>query len=100
MPNREELDLFRRLEYRLAELTRALGNTKIVEYVEFLNNRRKMFYNNFLAGMARGLGMAVGFTILGAIFIYLLKWIVLLNLPLISDFIADLIQLVQDSLRK
>ena len=45
-------------------------------------------------------GMAVGFTILGAVLLALLKQIVLLNLPLISDFIADLIQLVNESLKK
>ena len=33
-------------------------NIKIREYVEFLNNRQLSF---LLAGMARGLGMAVGF---------------------------------------
>ena len=71
-----------------------------MEYVEFLNNKRRMLYTNFLAGIARGLGMAVGFTILGAILVYLLKQVVFLNLPLISDFIANIVQLVNESLKK
>ena len=42
----------------------------------------------------QGLGMAVGFTLLGALVIYLLQRLVLLKLPLISDFIAQLVRLV------
>ena len=45
-------------------------------------------------GPGRGLGMAVGFTLLGALVIYLLQRLVLLKLPLISDFIAQLVRLV------
>ena len=73
---------------------------EIAEYVEYINDTRKMLTTNFLAGIARGLGMAVGFTILGALLIYFLRQLVLLNLPLIGDFIANLVELVNDSLRK
>ncbi|HHX96733.1 MAG TPA: hypothetical protein GX687_04640 [Clostridia bacterium] len=93
-------DVLTDVEKHLQKMVTALENIKIREYVEFLNNRQHLFLSNFLAGMARGLGMAVGFTILGAVLLALLKQIVLLNLPLISDFIADLIQLVNESLKK
>jgi hypothetical protein len=100
MQNKEEREVLKSLAYNLEKLTSALENIKIMEYVEFLNNKRRMLYTNFLAGLARGLGMAVGFTILGAILVYLLKQVVFLNLPLISDFIANIVQLVNESLKK
>ncbi|MDD2433394.1 MAG: DUF5665 domain-containing protein [Clostridia bacterium] len=100
MQNKEEREVLKSLAYNLEKLTSALENIKIMEYVEFLNNKRRMLYTNFLAGLARGLGMAVGFTILGAILVYLLKQVVFLNLPLISDFIAYIVQLVNESLKK
>ena len=100
MQNKEEREVLKSLAYNLEKLTSALENIKIMEYVEFLNNKRRMLYTNFLAGIARGLGMAVGFTILGAILVYLLKQVVFLNLPLISDFIANIVQLVNESLKK
>ncbi|MDD2432881.1 MAG: DUF5665 domain-containing protein [Clostridia bacterium] len=100
MQNKEDQDVLKSLEHNLEKLTSALENIKIMEYVEFLNNKRRMLYTNFLAGIARGLGMAVGFTILGAILVYLLKQVVFLNLPLISDFIANIVQLVNESLKK
>ena len=100
MQNKEEREVLKSLAYNLEKLTSALENIKIMEYVEFLNNKRRMLYTNFLAGIARGLGMEVGFTILGAILVYLLKQVVFLNLPLISDFIANIVQLVNESLKK
>jgi hypothetical protein len=43
---------------------------------------------NFLAGMARGLGFGIGFTLLGALFLYILQaigdWV-----PFIGQFVAD-----------
>lgn len=65
------------------------------EYVFIKDNLKKLVWYNFLMGVARGLGMAVGFTLLGALSIYILQKIVLLNLPGISRFIADIINLVQ-----
>jgi hypothetical protein len=100
MQNKVDRDVLKSLENKLEKLTLAVEKIKIAEYVEFLNNTRRMLVTNFLAGIARGLGMAVGFTILGALLIYLLKQVVLLNLPLISDFIADVVQLVNESLKK
>ena len=62
-------DLTRRIE----ELALAMEKMKIAEYIEYINNTRRMLAVNFMAGVARGLGMAVGFTILGALVIYMLQ---------------------------
>ncbi|HOO12903.1 MAG TPA: DUF5665 domain-containing protein, partial [Bacillota bacterium] len=59
---------------------------------------RRLLVLNFVAGLARGLGMAVGFSILGAVAILILRRLVVLNLPLIGDFIAELIKLVNRSM--
>jgi hypothetical protein len=65
------------------------------EYLDLVKDTRKLIRMNFVLGLARGLGMAIGFTILGALVFYLLTQIVVLNLPLISDFIAEIVKLVQ-----
>jgi len=88
------------LEARVDKLAEAVEKMKIAEYVEYLSNTRRMLTTNFLAGLARGLGMAVGFTILGAVVVYILRRLVLLNLPLIGDFIAHIVRLVDFSLQK
>jgi len=88
------------LERKVEQLALSMEKMKIAEYLEYINNTRKMLAVNFMAGVARGLGMAVGFTILGALVIYILQKLVLLNLPLIGDFIAHIVKLVNYSLEK
>jgi len=100
MQDKGEREILKTLENKVEKLSVAMEKIKIAEYVEYLNNTWRMLYTNFIAGIARGLGMAVGFTILGALLIYLLRQIVLLNLPLIGDLIAEIVQLVNDSLNR
>jgi hypothetical protein len=89
-----------RLEEKVQQLAVSMEKLKIAEYVEYLHDTRRLLITNFIAGLARGLGMAIGFTILGALVIYLLQKLVLLNLPLLGDFIAHLVKLVNYSLQK
>lgn len=58
----------------------------------------KLLWINFLIGVFRGVGMAVGFTVLGAVLIYILKKLVVLNIPLIGNFIAEIAKIVQQHL--
>jgi len=76
-----------------------LINTNVCEYQEFLEKPAKVLWINFIRGVASGLGMAIGFTILGAMVIYFLKSMVNLNLPLIGQYIAELVKIVQDNMR-
>lgn len=89
-----EMNVMERLEAKVDELAQAMEKMKIAEYVDYLHNTRKMLVMNLIAGIARGLGMAIGFTILGALVIILLRRLVLLNLPLIGNLIAELVRLV------
>jgi len=84
---------------RLDDLSRAMEKTGITEYVEMLHRPRRLFFINFGIGIARGFGMAIGFTLLAALVIYFLRQIILLNIPVIGKFIADLIEIVQRELR-
>lgn len=43
--------------------------------------------------------MAIGFTILAALVLWFMQRLVVLNLPLIGDFIADIVRLVQHELQ-
>ncbi|PKM81760.1 MAG: hypothetical protein CVU89_07990 [Firmicutes bacterium HGW-Firmicutes-14] len=87
------------LAKKIEELAVAMEKMKLAEYVELLNRPGRMFYINFFAGVARGLGMAVGFTILGALVVYTLQRLQVLNLPVIGEFIADIVKIVQNNLR-
>jgi len=86
------------LEKRIEQLANNLEKAKIHEYVDFVSNKKKLLYVNFLGGVARGFGMAIGFTILGALVIYFLRQLISWNIPLIGDFIAEIVKIVQERL--
>ncbi|MCF8010735.1 MAG: DUF5665 domain-containing protein [Clostridiales bacterium] len=83
------------LEKRLEQISQNMERMNLTEYIRLLESPWKLLYINFISGLARGLGIAVGFAILGAVVILLLQKIVKLNLPLISEFIANLVELVR-----
>ena len=84
----------RNLAEKVGELSQHLEKFNLAEYMNLLNNPRRFMMVNFLGGIFRGLGFAVGMTILAALVLYILQWLVLLNLPIIGDFIAELVRIV------
>ena len=79
-----EMELLKKIkEYNILELSEVLGNTK------------KLFVKNFFSGIIKGIGIGIGFSILSAILIYILQKIIRLNIPVISEYIADIIDIVQ-----
>lgn len=64
------------------------------EYIRYLQRPGLMIRMNLVAGLFRGLGMAVGFTILGAAVVYFLQQLAYRNLPVIGGFIAEIIRIV------
>lgn len=90
--------LMRDLNQKLDDLSVQIEKLNLSEYLELLRNPRRLLYVNFLGGVARGFGMAIGFTLLGALVIYMLQRLVILRLPFIGDFIADIIKIVQKEL--
>jgi hypothetical protein len=91
MQDNEESLLRRRIE----ELSRQLEKMQIAEYVALLQKPTRLIWLNFLAGVAKGLGAAFGATLVFALVVKMLSNILVLNLPIISDWIAQIIQLVE-----
>ena len=87
------------LERRVENIALMLEKAKIGDYVAIMSHPRRLILTNFIGGLARGFGMAIGFTLLGAVALYLLRQAVLLNLPFIGGFVAEVVKIVQDNLR-
>ena len=83
--------VFRRMDGYMERLERL----RLPEYIQYLENRRRFMLMQFLGGLARGLGMAVGFTILGAALVMVLQSLAQRNLPVIGDFLAEIVRIVQ-----
>ncbi len=84
---------------KIDELSRNMERMRLAEYVQMLDNPRRLLYLNFLMGLARGFGMAIGFTILAAMVVWILQRLVVLNLPVIGDFVAEIVKWVQMELQ-
>lgn len=87
------------LAEKVENLSVSMEKMRLAEYLDLLERPRRLLWINFLMGMARGFGMAVGFTILAALIFWALQRLAVLNLPLISDFIAEIVRLVQVELQ-
>lgn len=94
-PSRNDEFLLARLNQRVGRMLQEIDKFNIAEYMELLNNPRRFFWINFLGGVARGVGAALGATIVAAVVIAVLQRIVVLNLPIIGDFIAEIVRIVQ-----
>jgi hypothetical protein len=88
-----------RIDRALLEVSRQLERSKIAEYVTLLNTPGRLIYLNFLAGIARGVGFAVGASVLAALLIYFLQRSFVVNLPIIGGFIAQIVEIVLQQLR-
>jgi len=85
-------DRLSKIEERLKDISLKLEKAKIADYVEIMNNPKKLLYTNFIGGLARGLGTAIGISVLAAILFYILRQTV--NLPWIGQLIAELLNIV------
>jgi hypothetical protein len=88
------------LARRIESLSLALEKSNIAEYTEFLKRPYRVIYVNFLAGAARGFGIAIGITILGAVVLYILEQTFVRNIPVLGSFIADIVRIVELELGK
>lgn len=89
-----------RLEKTLIKISDSLERAKIADYVDLLNRPWRLIYLNLIGGLSRGVGLAVGFTLLGALVIYILTRSFILNLPIVGNFLGELVWIVQQYLRQ
>lgn len=80
---------------RLEAYAQQLEQLHLAEYIAYAKDRRRLLRGQFLSGLARGVGMAIGFTVLGAVLVVLLRRLAEQNLPLIGDFLAQIVSIVQ-----
>lgn len=80
---------------KLESLNYILNKNRVLDLIELTGNTKKYFIMNFLSGITKGIGAGIGFSIITALIIYLLQKIIKLNIPVISQYISDIIEIVQ-----
>jgi len=87
-----------RLERIAARLERSLERLSLEEYLRYSVSWRRQLAVNFVGGLARGAGMAAGFTLLGAMVVALLRRLMAMNVPVIGGYLAEVIRIVLERL--
>ena len=80
---------------KLDEHIMTLESLHLPDYVRFLEDRKRFYRMQLTGGIVRGFGTAIGFTILGAVLVWLLQDLAQRNLPVIGDFLAEIVEVVQ-----
>ena len=90
---------FNKLLKNIDELNFILAKNNLVDLAEILGNRKELLIRNLISGISKGIGIGIGFSVLTAVLIYILQKIVTLNIPVIGDYIVDIIEIVDRNRR-
>lgn len=90
--------ILEKINDRITDVARKLEHTHIADYIQLLNSPKRLILLNLISGLARGVGIAIGFTLVTATIVYILKALGALDLPIIGDYIADIVRIVQAQL--
>ncbi|GAA0091582.1 hypothetical protein UT300009_16100 [Paraclostridium bifermentans] len=95
--NDESSALLKALEIannRIDSLLYMFERSRIMDYMILTDSRRRMFAINFIAGIGKGFGQAIGFSFLTGLVLYIVsKWV---NLPIIGEYIAEFLDMVDN----
>ena len=69
------------------ELVKVLDAADVVEFLEYLKSGKRVFWVNFRAGVAKGLGVTVGMTLILGILVWVLTMLV--DLPLVGEYFQE-----------
>ena len=88
------LEIEKKIFKEVRNLNKKLENNQLIEAMELLGNPKKLLVRNFASGLIKGIGIGIGISIITAILIYTAQRIITLNIPVISKYIADILEIV------
>lgn len=88
---------FKKINKKIDKINKTLEKSNIIEISYIMGNKKEILKRNLIAGISRGVGIGIGITIITAIIVYLLRKIIMLNIPVIGDYIADIVEIVEKS---
>lgn len=88
----------KKINKKIDNINEKLDKSGIVEISYIMGNKKEIIKRNLLAGVSRGVGIGIGVTIISAVLIYFLQKLIKLNIPVIGDYIADIVGIVQKNL--
>ena len=85
------------LNRSINNLIETFQKSNIEEWTYIFGSKKEIIKRNLIAGIFRGVGIGIGVTIITALLVIILQRIVALNIPVIGEYIADIVEIVQKS---
>jgi len=76
------------------ELIKVFEAAGVVDFLEYLQSGKRLMWMNFKAGIAKGLGITLGMTVVLGILIWVLT--LLVDLPIVGEYFQDAKQYVTE----
>ena len=88
-------ELEEKLLIQLNNLNYTLNKNKVMDLIEIAGNSKKYLVRNFMSGISKGIGIGIGCSVITALIVYLMQKIIRLNIPVLSQYISDIVEIVE-----
>lgn len=88
----------KKINKKIDDINNKLDKANLIELSYILGSKKEIIKRNLLAGLFRGVGIGIGITIISAMIIYFLQRLIRLNIPIIGEYISDIVSIVQKNL--
>ena len=85
---------------KIQQLLDDLGRARLYEFISFVQKPWRMFWLNFMIGVARGLGLTIGTAIVLSLFYQAVQRIMAMNIPFITERVAGWITQILSIVQK
>lgn len=85
----------KKINQKIDDINNKLDRARITEISYILENKKEIIKRNLLAGISRGVGIGIGITLISSLIVYLLQKLIKLNIPVLGEYIADIVAIVQ-----
>lgn len=90
--------MFKKINKKIDDINDKLDKANLIELSYILGSKKEIIKRNLLAGIFRGVGIGIGITIISAMIIYFLQRLIRLNIPIIGEYISDIVSIVQTNI--
>lgn len=88
----------KKINKKIDNINEKIDKSRIVEISYIIGNKKEIIKRNLLAGISRGIGIGIGITLISSAIVYLLQKIIKLNIPILGEYIADIVAIVKGNL--
>lgn len=88
----------KKINKKIDNINEKIDKSRLVEISYIIGNKKEIIKRNLLAGISRGIGIGIGITLISSAIVYLLQKIIKLNIPVLGEYIADIVAIVKGNL--